>query len=317
MKRKLTFGVTTLCVVLSLMSCSENKQKVIENLAEKFFYYVQEEKNDSLFMLYPALNTQYTELAADSIRFIEFKELGNEQYEVALIRCYSPDNSIDNTVKKNVTLTFEKAAETDSVAFPYIIKGSTGLINVDLIPSYARLCGAIKNKKYTDNEYIERLAIAKEIYMEKAQEIAEYVSKNVDILVNTSNVFGVQITLVENEIFFSLRNNTEYTCKGFTVDMSFENWQDNSYRGTESGYYGSEDATLHPYTTHRYRMSLDHIDKSGKIKNYLAGAVFKITAEAIAECNDLPFTGNEYDEYIKNHPEEKEESLPQDTVKNN
>ena len=106
-------------------------------------------------MLYPDLELKYAVLAFDNIEVTEFKDLEDDLYQVSLVRTFSENNSLNDVEKSLLTLTYKATEPKDSLAFPYIIINSTGLINPGLLPYYVSACGAIKNKKYTDLEYKE------------------------------------------------------------------------------------------------------------------------------------------------------------------
>lgn len=315
MKKSFFCFISILCAVLFLISCTNEADKrktVIEQLTHQFFSYVQEDNLDSLMLLYPILSTQFTELAADSIRITDYKQLENNVYEISLVRCYSPDNTIAGTVKKNVTFTFEQTNESDSLSFPFIISNSTGLVNPDLIPAYVSQCGALKNKKYTDKEYWERYNIAELIYMEKAQEIANYISENLTVSVYKDAFWGQ--AFVTDVAKFTIQNNTAYTCTGFTVYMKFNNLWDGSYSGDARGFYGSKSASLQPYTTKSYTLKIPSTVKQGNYKNYITSIKVEVSAEAVAQTTSFSFNGTEYDAYLLNHKAEDPIDSEPDTI---
>lgn len=301
MKKSIVFSVGgVICGLLALVSCSGNGEKaVLQDLTHKFFYYVQECKYDSMRMIYPSINLQYTETEVDSLRFSQIKKLGNNQYEVAFVRCYSPNNDENFTTRRNVVFTFEKNPKTDSIPFPYIIKNSSGLVNPDLIPYYAKACGAIRGK-YQDSEYAERMRIADIIYWKEAERVADYISNNITPMLYYDNVGGTKYAWVNNNsIRFSLKNGTEYTCKGFTVYLTVDNFQYDVYHTTQNGYYGSDAAAIPPYGSNSYRFDFSPL-KQFYYKNHVTDIKVKVNAQSIAQCNYFKFTGNEYKEYVKN-----------------
>lgn len=305
MKKSIIIGGTVLCGLFALVSCNgKREQAALEDLTHKFFYYAQECKYDSMRMIYPSINLQYTETEVDSLRFSKIKKLGKDQYELVFVRCYSPNNDESFTTRKNVVFTFEKNAKTDSIPFPYIIKNSSGLVNPDLIPYYARECGAIKGK-YQDSEYAERMRIADIIYWKEAERVADYISDHITPMLYYDNVLGTNYAWVNNNsVNFALKNGTEYTCKGFTVYVTVDNFQYDVYHTTQNGYYGSDAAAIPPYGSNRYRFNFTPL-KTFYYKNHVTGIKVKVDPLTIASCNHFKFTGNEYEEYIKNENKNK------------
>ena len=299
MKKSIVFGGAVLGALLALVGCNGNRQETeLQDLTHKFFYYVQECKYDSMRMIYPSINLQYTETEVDSLRFSKVKKLGKDRYELAFVRCYSPNNDENFTTRKNVVFTFKKNQKNDSIPFPYIIENSSGLVNPDLIPYYAKECGAIKGK-YQDSEYAERLSIAEIIYWKEAERVAEYISEHITPMLYYDYIGETGYAWVnENSVNFALKNGTEYTCKGFTVYLTVDNFQYDVYHITQNGYYGSDAAAIPPYGSNRYRFNFSNM-KHFYYKNHVTAVKVKADPQAIASCNHFRFTGTEYEEYVK------------------
>ena len=271
MRKSIVFGAAVLGALFALVGCNGNGQESeLQDLTHKFFYYVQECKYDSMRMIYPSINLQYTETEVDSLRFSKVKKLGKDRYELAFVRCYSPNNDENFTTRKNP----------------------------DLIPYYARECGAIKGK-YQDSEYAERLSIAEIIYWKEAERVAEYISEHITPMLYYDYIGETGYAWVnENSVSFALKNGTEYTCKGFTVYLTVDNFQYDVYHTTQNGYYGSDAAAIPPYGSNRYRFNFSNLEHF-YYKNHVTAVKVKADPLAIASCNHFKFSGTEYEEYMK------------------
>ena len=303
MKRFFYNILLLLVTLLSVYSCVSKEGQMTE-LTHKFFNYYNEESFDSLQMLYPSLELKYSELAFDNIEVTEFKDLGEDLYQVSLVRTFSKNNSLNDVEKSLLTLTYKATEPKDSLAFLYIIINSTGLINPELLPYYVSACGAIKNKKYTDLEYKERCGYAYKIYVNKAAEIAYMIETNARIRGYKNFYNGKAKIGDDNKAYFTIQNNTQYSCTGFNVHLGLKSLGNDEYMGETSAFYGSESAKLLPYSTNRYNMNIPNSIKRNKTwdgryyYNYVATARVEVPVEAVMNNNVIAFDGTEYDNCI-------------------
>lgn len=300
--------MVVLGLTILVMSCSPapiTPEEKVENLANLFYKYVMENDADSMKMLYPSLDLDLMHIKCDSFSIKGIKSTDDSNYEVHLVQNYSEDNSEKENQKINVSLYFTKV---DSLKSEFIIKDSKGYFDDIDKKYYMSQCGSINlDKKYTDLEYIERLRITDILYYNKAQEIADYLNQNVEILFTLTNILGKSYALVDRSVgavTFTLNNRTDYPCQGFTVDFTLNNILDGADEGKISGYYDYAAATLDAHSSHRYRLTFDKNtlkNPNSTFKCYVTEAVFKTTPEALLKYSYMSFrfNGNEYEEYIK------------------
>ena len=298
------------CLVVTMSSC-ENKDEfeTIRQLPEKFFSFANQENSDSIGMIYPGIETSYLDLNSDSLRIVQINKIDEKRIDIQLIKNYSPDSNPSTNKQKSITLNFEKC---DSLPWGYKIYNSTGLLEMEMVPDYAVECGAIKDKKYEDKDGIERINIAKLLYHEKAKEVAEYLNKNVEIIVNYSKIFGQNYALVDNyKARFTLSNPTEYSCLGFTVSLTLSDVGDMSFQANLNGCYENPNATLQAHTKHNYNITFSETDlknPNSTYKSCITDGKFNISPEAVEKYTILNFSGSEYDNYIKKNKKTTKDS---------
>ena len=291
-----------IAVLVSLSSCQKSfDQKTPEDevvdLTTQFFQFVQDDKEDSINIIYPSLDLLLLPLHSDSISIKGVKTTPEGKLEVELVNNYSEFNTDETNIKTNITLLYEKQ---DSTAYGYIISDSKGIYKRDgVVPFDAERSGCIdSSKKYSDMDYIRRLKIAEEIQDIRAREIADLLNSNVKVLVNNNGA-------VYNDVArFVLDNPTDYSCQGFTVHLELSNWTDGQFQGQFDGFYNYEEATLLAHSRHNYSMSIER----SKLKNpdrrfvdIISGARFETTTKFVKENTYLKYSGKEYDEYINTH----------------
>ena len=294
-----------LCFVVILSSCENNDEsETIRQLSEKFFSYANQEKSDSLEMLYPGIETSYLDLSSDSLRIVQINKIDENRIDIQLIKSYSPNSDPTTNKQKSITLKFEKC---DSLPWGYKIYNSTGLLDMEMVPEYAVECGAIKDKKYEDKDGIERINIAKIIYHEKAKEVAEYLNNNVGIIVNYTKILGNNYALVDNyKARFTLNNPTEYSCLGFTVSLTLSDVGDMSLQANLNSSWDNPSATLKAFTQSKYAITFGESDlknPNSTFKSCITEGKFHISPEAVEKYTILNFSGSEYDNYIKTNSE--------------
>jgi hypothetical protein len=306
-KFKLKFII--LGIIVLFASCNffrEKPEEKIKNLVMHFYKYAMEDKEDSIKYIYPSIDLEFLPIRCDSFAIKEIIKENDSIFDVLIIQNYSPDNSEDNNIKRSITLIFEKC---DSLKNGYVIKDSKGLF-VDVSRKYSmEQCGSIKKgKKYFDMEYQKRWYITKEIYRAKANEIAEYLNKNINILFTMTNAFGEKFALIDrssNKVNFTLENNTDYPCLGFTIYMSVANCWSGKYEGKISGRYDYDDAMLDAHSEKYYCLTFD-CEKDLKVtdsnwKSVISEASFKITPEDVLKHTPIICNGNEYNQYMSSH----------------
>lgn len=290
-----------LCVVIALSSCEKkNEDDTFKQITEKLFSYANQEKYDSLELIYPGIETNYLDLNSDSVRVVQINHIDESKIDVQIIKNFSPDSDPNTNKQKSITLNFEKC---DSLPWGYRIYNSTGLLDMDAIPFYAMKCGAIKDKKYEDKDGMKRLKIADTLYHEKAKEVAEYLNKNVAVMVNYTIILGEKFALVDKwNARFTLSNPTEYSCLGFSVSLTLSDAGDGSLQANLNGIYENIGATLQAYSKHNYSISYSDTDlkkPNSNFKSYISSAKFHISPEAVEKYTNLNFSGFEYDNYTK------------------
>lgn len=295
MKKKLSNSFSKLILmVLGLFiitSCGERKSiKKVEELTKKFYAIAQAEHLDSLALLYPDIDLElFKNIYPDGEVYIdEVKPLGNNKYKVE--------------VYPNIIYF----AKNDSSTFGYIITDSEGFVNKWSLPKYMESCGSIKgSKKYTDIEYKERYLIAREILMNKCQDIAYYVNQNVVVRVSNRYANGRYLPLTDNNrVYFSLENRSNIPCLGFNMHFRLAEYLSSTTDlGLINGFYGNEQARLEPGQTKYYSLvfNSNELIVNNKGDKQITGSRFEMTPEGIWNyCrNYVNFTGNEYEEYIE------------------
>jgi len=302
-------SVILLCIVTVFVSCDKADQtEVITRLSENLFRYANEEKFDSLKLLYPGIETEYLDLNSDSLRIVKITENEKDEnkVEVQLIKNYSANSDPNFNSQKSITLHLEKC---DSCHFGYKISHSTGLLDQELIPTYAVECGAIKDKKYEDKDAMERIRIAKILYHQKAKEVADYLNSNIEILVNLTKIFDNNYAIVNDyKARFTLVNPTEYSCVGFTADVTLKDIGDMSLQAELKGTYNNTSATLMAYSRHNYSITFEPSDlknPNSEFKCCITDVKFNITPEAVEQHTMLNFSGSEYNDYMKTQKNKK------------
>lgn len=291
-----------LCVIITLSSCeNKNELDTFKQLTEKLFSYAHQEKYDSLELIYPGIQTDYLDLNSDSVRIVQINHTDDHKIAVQLIKNFSPDSDPNTNKQKSITLNFEKC---DNLPLGYRISNSTGLLDMDAIPIHAMQCGAIKDKKYEDKDGMKRLKIADTLYHEKAKEVAEYLNKNVTVMVNYTIILGEKYALVDKwHARFILNNPTEYSCLGFSVALTLSDVGDGSLQANLNGVYENTGAILQAYSKNNYSISFTDTDlknPNSSFKSYISAGEFHITPEAVEKYTILHFNGSEYDNYTKN-----------------
>lgn len=282
---------------------NDNSEKRVIELTHALFDYSANGYYDSLQMLYPNINLDKFQLETDSIRIISASKKENGQMEVQLIKKYSPNHTIEFNLSRCISLLFDKVEENG--CFDYIITSSTGFIDPESIPPYVEQCGALKkNKSYTDEDYIELMKVAEEICRKRAEEVADVLNKKVVPLVTYTNVGGYKFALIENNTAkFSLKNNTKYSCLGFTVYITICSSWDCEYQGKVQHCYTDSRDMLQANSEHNYRLSYSSSSVKGdkRWKSQIKSVTFKITPEAVLQHTNLDFDGTEYDAYMSQH----------------
>ena len=277
MKRNLTKLFTHLFLLLVgfmvITSCGKRKSiKKVEELTKKFYALTHEEHLDSLELLYPTIDLDLFKFiyADDEIEIREVKSLDDNKFKVVIV---SPGSGIE----LYPSFFFEK---NDSSYYGFYITDSKGLVDPAYLPSYMVACGSVKEyKEYTDMEYVERYKISNEIYYNRAKDIADYVVQNVRIFNNTTN-------LSSNWVDFTLENNSNVDCLGFTVYFNLAEFFHNTDLGEISGFYGREQARLEAGRSQRYRMDFNPKElKAESIWRTVKNGRFEITPQAIINYN--------------------------------
>lgn len=287
-----------------ITACSnDNSAKRVTELTYKLFDYSANGYYDSLQLLFPNIHLDKFELEADSIRIISANKKENGQMEVQLIKHFSPNHTIEGNLSRGIWLLFDKTEENG--CFDYIITNSMGFIDPESIPPYVAQCGALKkNKSYTDEEYIELTKVAEEICKQKAEEVADLLNKKVEIYVTYTNVGGYDFALIDNNTAkFSLKNNTNYSCLGFTVYITICSSWDGKYQGKVQHCYTESYDILQANSEHNYWLSYSSssVKADKNWKSQIKSATFKITPEAVLQYTTLDFDGTEYDAYMRQH----------------
>ena len=306
--KKIELLMVIIAQTFLVMSCgpvSITPEEKVENLTHLFYKYVMKNDVDSIKILYPTIDLDLMNIKCDSFSIKDIKSTSDDGYEVHLVQNYSENNSEELNQKINVSLYFTKV---DSLKTEYIIKDSKGYFDNPEKKYYMSLCGSIiLDKKYTDMDYLERLRITNIIYENKAQEIADYLNQNIEIIFSMTNLLGDYYALVDNEmgeVSFTLNNRTDYSCQGFTVYLTLNNVYDGTYQGEISGYYDYADARLKAHSSHRYRINFNKNElknPNSGFKSCVQKAVFKTTPEALLKYSaaEFQFNGNEYEEFVK------------------
>ena len=296
--------ILSFALLLIAVACTkDNSKKRVIELTHALFDYSANGYYDSLQMLYPNIDLDKFELETDSIRIISASKKENGQMEVQLIKKYSPNHTIENNLSRSISLLFDKVEENG--CFDYIITNSTGFIDPESILPYVAQCGALKkNKSYTDREYVEQMKVAEDVCRKKAEEVADLLNKKVEPLVTYTYVSGYRFALIENNTAkFSLRNNTKYSCLGFTVYITICSSWDCKYQGKVQHCYTDSLDILQANSEHDYRLSYSSssVKADKNWKSQIESVTFKITPEAVLEHTPLDFDGTEYDAYMSQH----------------
>lgn len=289
--------------VLITACTNDNSAKRVTELTYKLFDYSANGYDDSLQLLFPTIHLDKFELENDSIKIISANKKGNGQMEVQLIKYFSPNHTIEGNLSRSICLLFDKTDENGY--FDYTITNSTGFIDPESISPYVAQCGALKkNQNYTDEEYVELMKVTEEICRQKAEEVADLLNKKVDVYVTYTKVGGYDFALIENRTAkFSLKNNTKYSCLGFTVYITICSSWDGKYQGKVHHCYTDSHDMLQANSTHSYRLSYSSssVKADKNWKSQIKSATFKITPEAVLEHTPLDFDGTEYDAYMRQH----------------
>ncbi len=300
-----------------LFSCgggNNNKAiKKVEQLTNRFFDFYTDDQYDSLKLIYPSANFDLLDMNADSIRITSVTAKENGQMEVQLIKNFSRNSTLEFNESKSISLVFDKANE--GTPFEYTITNSMGLTNLGMISRYAKECGALEEKKYTDKDYNERLKVVDILCMQKAEQIAELLNKNVKItfekykrIRDKEFCYYFESPYVEDTwdyagtIYFMLSNSTNYQCKGFeTTFIVYGPEEDGKQKSkTISHVFDEPGSTLKAHSQDHYSITYNMVDwLSQYYANVgLSRSTFHITPEAVLMHTPLDFDGTEYDEYM-------------------
>ncbi len=305
--KKIILLFCIISVVSFTTSCSVGDgirpEEKVEKLTNDFYKYAMEGLTDSIKVLYPTFDSDLMVIKCDSFSIKEIKQLEDSCYTVRITQNFSEDNTINNNKKTNIDLIF---SAVDSVKNGYIITDSKGYFENEEKMYYMGECGSIDiNKKLSDMEYLKRLKITDTIYYNRAVEIAQILNNNVQIGFRTLDVLGEELFFVNatnDYVNFILTNPTDYSCCGFTVNITLVNMIESSAKAELVGEYNQDDARLDSNSKQSYTLRFDHnkvFKNPGNAVNTLVQkASFHITPEAVLNNTTLTFSGNEYTEYI-------------------
>ncbi len=179
-------------VSMVLVACGGGNKKEIEKaniekaniekvkgLSYSIFDYFNNYQKDSLMMLMPNIDYDYCDFLNDSIRITSVNPK-DSCYEVQLIKNYSPNSIMDFNEKKSMSLEFEK---TENNPFGFVVTDSRGFTETNMLPAQLEYSGAIKeNRKYSDKEYKELLALADPLLQRAVEKATKEINESVKIM---------------------------------------------------------------------------------------------------------------------------------------
>jgi len=308
MKKNILLALA-LCAMV-LVGCKESPEKLaIRQQCISFLTAVQDNDSTTLAAIYPKYNSDYLGFVCDTFDVRKISK-SRDGYKASIV-CFLDKNDIKNKEKQlKFTLLFKQPS--DSL---FVISDSKTLFPKEILPDYAFATGCLdENKKYTDQEYMERLAIAHEIAIRHTEEIAQTLEKGIKI--QGANIYSgfITVNLVENNTaYVKLQNTTEYDCIDYTLTATIASTWDGFVKGKASNRFDKESDKIGSNSSKRCNIYVDDSKLKKKWENwkdYAKDITIEIHRESIIpqifdQLNPSEYSSFKADSIIPQVPEYK------------